>query len=783
MSLIIQANFSRPMPFWRAALMTCWILLLITLKSPAQRPGAAPALHWVNVFAGTAPTPKGRFGKFGNGGDVFPGATTPFGMVQFSPDTDTPMPGGYFYPDHRITGFSLDHYSGRGCMYEEDIGFLPVPHGPPFAAFPDRISARFAHRDERANPGFYRVRLRNGLVVRLTAAPRAGVAAFTFPGIRGSILINLGHSARGTQASGLRFISQREIAGWAQTQIGCGKPGYRVYFDAVFNRAPAPFGVWQNGKLQPGGRQAAGPGAGAYLSFPSSGARTTVLMKVGLSYVSLANARLNRRTECPGWDFAALRRRAERRWDRALGRIAVLGGSNRGKRIFYTAFYHTLLEPNLFSDANGQYPGFDGRIHRLPPGHRQYDNISGWDFYRSQAPLLGFFFPAVASDIAQSLVNDAEQDPGGGIPRWEQINHNSNGMVGDGNLPLIANLFAFGGRRFDRPAALQAMLRNALKPATRSDGHPVRPHLKSYLRLGWVPAGRMRTSASATLEYANADFAAAQFSLKLGDRRDAIILLRHSRYWRHLFNPHTRYLQPREADGSWPPEAPASGHGWSEGSSAQYTWMVPYDLPGLIARLGGAKAAARRLDTFFEQLNSGAHSRHYFHGNEPGESSPWIYDFLDRPWETQRLVRRIQTTLWQDSPQGLPGNDDGGAMSSWYVFSALGLYPEIPGVGGFVIGSPMFPKVTLRLAHRRIWTISGTGAGPTAPYVRSLKINGRASASLWLPLSAALKHRRLALRFQLASQPDRAWGAAKADRPPSFFPPFRTGTAASTAPR
>lgn len=756
----------------RIILLSAAMLLSLSAWAWPHRKAATPPVGQVNLFLGTAPTPHGHFSKYGNGGDVFPGAATPFGMVQFSPDTHTAMPGGYFYPDRRITGFSLDHYSGRGCLYEEDIGFMPVSGGAPFAKFPSQIEARFSHHDERATPGYYRVQLRGGVRVQLTATPRSGMARFTFPPARAeSVIINAGHSARGTLAAAVRFVTPREVAGWAQIWIGCGQASYRVYFDAVVDHFPAASGVWRDNSLQPGGHAARGRSAGAYLSF-RGGARRTVLMKVGLSYVSAADARDNRRQENPGWHFAAVRRRSAGLWNRALGRIMIQGGTLAARRIFYTALYHAMLEPSLFSDANRRYLGFDGRVHRLPQGRRQYDNISGWDFYRSQAPFIGFLFPAVASDIAQSLVNDARQDPGGGIPRWEQINHNSNGMVGDGNVPLIANLYAFGGRNFQRHAALRAMLRNALRPGATSDGHLVRPHLRSYLRRGWVGVNQMRAAAAATLEYANSDFAAAQFAHALGDRRAMTRLLRHAGNWRSLFNPKTLYLQPRDADGHWPADRLSSDYGWAEGSTTQYTWMVPYDLPGLIACLGGAQAAARRLDVLFHRLNAGPRSRHYFNGNEPGETTPWIYDFLGRPWKTQRLIRRIQTTLWTDTPQGLPGNDDGGALSSWYVFSAIGLYPEIPGVGGFVLGSPQFHKIVLHLARYHALIIESHATGPAGPYVRSLRINGRTSQSLWLPAAAVRATQRLLLQFRLsnARQRNAVWGAAPQDAPPSFFP-------------
>ncbi len=739
----------------------------------------ASPTHYVNVFIGTAPAPHGHFGFDGNTGDVFPGADTPFGMVQFSPDTASrgrkrTIPGGYFYPDSRISGFSLDHYSGRGCTYMEDIGFLPLngtvfPGAP---ADPGTVTVSFTHQNEQASPGYYSVVLHGGVRVELTATPRSGMARFTFPqGDRhGSVLINVTHSVRGALASEAKFVSAREVSGWVETRVGCGRPTYRAYFDAVFTRPITASGVWKASQTIPGGTSSSGQDAGAYVTFNTS-VHHAVLMKVGLSYISIDNARLNRKTEDPGLDFESIRRKAQALWARALSRVAVHGGSQAQKTIFYSELYRCLFEPSLFDDANGQYLGFDGRVHQLPKGHDQYDNISGWDFYRSEASLLGFLFPHVASDIAQSLVNDAQQDKGGGIPRWEQINRNSNGMLGDGNVPLIANIYAFEGRDFDLHAALKAMLRNALVSGTQSDDYDVRNHLRGYLRRGWVAQQDHAHSAATTLEYAAADFAAAQFARANGDAHAAKLLEAQAANWQNLFDPHTSYLQPRDADGQWPPDKPQSDVGWAEGSTAQYTWMVPFEIPALVAKIGGPSAAAKRLDTLFTQLNAGPRSIYYFNGNEPDESQPWIYDFIGKPWKTQEVIRKIQNLLWTDSPSGMPGNADGGAMPSWYVFSAIGLYPEIPGVGGFVVGSPLFKSIVIHRSDSRTITIQGVNAGAQEPYIKSLAVDGQPYHSLWLPLSKLDQQRESTLRFALSSHPDKHWDASPKDAPPDFMKP------------
>lgn len=756
--------------FLVSAVTVCATSAVASAQSPAQ---------YVNVFIGTAPTLNGHFGFDGNSGDVFPGADTPFGMVQFSPDTASrkrrgTIPGGYYYPDHRISGFSLDHYSGRGCTYMEDFGFLPLSGAvsPGAPADPGNVTVQFTHQDEQASPGYYSVVLHGGVRVELTTTPRSGMARFTFPkgDRRGSVLINVTHSVRGALASSVKFVSSKEVAGWVETRIGCGRPTYHAYFDAVFSRPHAASGVWKSSQVIPGGTSSGGQAAGAYVTFNTS-VHHKVLMKVGLSYVSIANARLNRKSENPGWGFGRIRRHAQALWTRALSRVVVHGGSRTEKTIFYTELYRCVFEPSLFDDANGQYLGFDDRVHQLPKGHNQYDNISGWDFYRSDASLLGFLFPHVASDIAQSLVNDARQDKGGGIPRWEQINRNSNGMLGDGNVPLIANIYAFGGRDFDLHAALKAMLRNALVVGTKSDGYNVRNHLSGYLRRGWVAQHNHDHSAATTLEYAAADFAAAQFARANGDAHAAKVLEAHAANWLNLFDPHTGYLQPRDTDGQWPPDKPQSDVGWAEGSTAQYTWMAPFDIPALIARMGGPAAVSKRLNTLFTELNAGPRSIYYYNGNEPDESQPWIYDFIGKPWRTQEVVRRIQNSLWTDSPSGMPGNADGGALPSWYVFSAIGLYPDIPGVGGFVVGSPLFKSIVIHRSGGRTITIQGVNAGPQQPYVKSLTVDGQPDHSLWLPLARLDQQHDSTLRFVLSSRPDKRWDASPIDTPPDFMKP------------
>jgi predicted alpha-1,2-mannosidase len=408
----------------------------------------------------------------------------------------------------------------------------------------------------------------------------------------------------------------------------------------------------------------------------------------------------------------------------------------------------------------------DGQIHSVPAGHHQYQNIPAWDQYRSLEPLIAILTPRDSSDIMQSLVNFAQQDAharpeGGGLPRWEQVNHNSGGMVGDGDDAIIASAYAFGATQFDTTGALAAMEKGASQPGATSDGFDVRGGLADYLKLGYVPG-----KVSITLEYCQADFALAQFVESLGDHAKQATYLKHAQNWKNLFDDSTGLLRPKNADGSWVDDfSPATKTGFVEGTAAQYVWMVNFNLAGLIDKTGGPEKAVARLDKFFTKLNSGFGAETAYMGNEPCEGTPWIYDFAGAPAHAQQVVRRIQKELFTTLPSGLPGNDDAGALSSWHVFSALGLYPEIPGVGGLVIGSPVFPKATITLDNGATIQIIGDNASAENCCVQALELNGQSYDKLWLPWPA-LSH-GAALKFHLAAQPS-SWGSGPDAAPPSF---------------
>ena len=735
---------------------------------------ASDPASYVNPFVGTG----------GDAGHTFPGAVLPFGMVQFSPvSARTASPGGYRYDDRTVKGFALTRLSGAGCANGGSIPIMPLRR--PFRQHPVGLAAGFSHKRESAVPGRYRVRLSTGIAVELTATRRTGFATFRFPERSGFLAFDVGGGATDQSSVTVGVAGKNEIRGSATSEGFCGGPASStIHFVARFDRPIAALASWgEDGVVEDGvpARQTINTG-GALLRF-GLGANRKLRAKVGVSYVSLANAALNLESESRDWDGAAVAARARTAWNRALDRIRVEGGSPRQRRTFATALYHSLIHPSVSSDVNGQYRGRNGAV-RTANGYTRYTNISGWDIYRTQMPLLALLAPRVASDVAQSLVEGAAES--GTFAKWEIAGVEAGIMVGDPAPLLIAGAWAFGARRFDADAAFSVMLRTATaaRPGPfvyPSHGTPAagagkwgefvgRPGLDDYLARGYVPldhdAGFIWGPAATTLEYALADFAIARFARATGHAGQAAQFARRSANWRRLFNPATRFIEPRRADGSFPA---SSSHtlesGFVEGNATQYTWFVPHNVLGLTRLLGGSRLALARLDSFHADLDSSHLAPHAWLGNEPSFGTPWVYLWLGAPWRTQAVVRRAVDTLFRPVPAGLPGDDDLGALSAWYVWGALGLYPAVPGVGGLAIASPLFPSVTIRTGLGRL-RIEAPAARTDRPYVHALRLDGRAYAKAWLPVSALRGARTL--HFDLRSEPAKDWATSVGARPPSF---------------
>ncbi|MGW2894562.1 GH92 family glycosyl hydrolase [Streptomyces sp. NPDC001212] len=802
------------------------------LAAPAAPPRSGPALvedatAYVDPLIGTR-----------NGGNVFPGAVVPFGMLSFSPEntrgdaTRTAAPGGYQYDATRIRGFSLTHMSGTGCAGGSgDIPFFPYAGkvtSSPASDTKDAVYASdFSHSDETAEPGHYSVGLASGVTADLTATIRTGSARFTYPADKpASLLVRTANSEVGSTDSSLTIDPvKRTVSGSVTSGNFCGyldpegrRAYYTLYFTARFDRPFKATGTWQDDKLNQGatsatggtggfasgGRPVAGKGTGGYVEFaPGTG---PVGVKVGISYVSQAGAEANLAAENPPQrSFGSVEGAARRAWNDRLGAIRVGGGTEEERTTFYTALYHALLHPNVISDADRRYRGADDKVHTVGRGHQaQYGTFSGWDVYRDQVQLLTLLSPATGSDVAQSLYELARQNDG----VWDRWLHGASGthvMNGDPSPTALAGIHAFGGTGFDLKGALASLVKAATVPTERDlspAGKPVlaagqRPSLDKYLKLHYMPSvSNAWGGAAETLEMSTADFALAQLAEAAGQKKTAATFTERAQWWQNNFNvaaePSGGYIANRKADGSWVTGfTPDTGNGFVEGTAAQYTWMVQHNPAGLFAAMGGRETALARLDDFFHDADggwafTGSGGAKSELDNEPSINVPYLYAYAGASYKTQETVRAAMRQLWTTQPGGIPGNDDLGAMSAWYVFSALGMYPQVPSRAELVLSSPLFERIEIRRPHGNDISVRATGAAAGSPYVRSLTVNGRASDRPWLPASFVRDGGRL--DYTLSATPDRTWGSAPSAAPPSFRQgeqPYQIGvgpTAATLAP-
>lgn len=787
---------------------------VVAVPGGAAVPRAGDPARWVNPFVGTDAA-AANFGTGGGAGNTYPGATVPFGMVQWSPDTvqnDVSYVGGYAWHDTHIRGFGLTHLSGAGCALYGDIPFLPTtapitasPAKPFSSDLTSQFQPAFDHQHEAASPGYYRVVLDPGttraITTELSATTRTGAARLTFPALRtASVLINAGGSAMADADAAVHIdAAHDEVTGSASSGRFCYQGGnYRVYFAAAFDRPFTSYGTWQRQALTPHGSDASDtsavaenygpvPGgpkhingdpsgtaqAGAYVSFDTRTQRT-INVRVGVSFVSVADAQRNLAAEQPSFDFDQVRAEARSTWDAALGRVEISGGTDAQRTMFETALYHAFVQPRTFSDVNGDYAGMDGNVH-VARGFTMYADFSGWDVYRTQVPLLALLMPDRASDLVRSLLADYQQS--GWLPKWSFADQHTAVMTGDPADPAIATAYALGARDFDTTLALQAMVHGATAVgADTSDRYVERPGEGEYDLLGYIPGeeenhlggaaavadpAAVWGPASTTLEYATADFSVGAFArATCGSLVTTQTLLDRSSRWRNLL--HDGYIEPRSATGAFlPGYDPTSGDGFVEGDGAQYTWGVLHDPAGLVQALGGKAATSKRLDQFFTKLNAGPASPYAFLGNEPTLHTPYLYDWTGEPWKAQRVLRRAMLSLYSPGPGGLPGNDDLGTMSSWWVLGALGIYPAVPGTDVLALSTPLFPHAVLHLPGGDV-RIDAPNA-TTDPYVARLALNGASYDKPWLAARTLLHGAQLT--FSLSSRPVPAW--ASGSTPPS----------------
>lgn len=753
-------------------LRTRFYIILSVLMSVLPLSGASQPVSpydAVNPFIGT-----------GNEGNCYPGAQAPFGMISISPNNpfdkkeDVASRPGYKYSRSEINGFGMTHFSGVGCHAMQDLQFLPVTGSLDRTPVGDRFAYRseFSHEHETAKPGYYAVSLPDYQVdTKFTAMPHSAIGEFAFKSADDAHCVFMPtNSANGIGAGELHIeTSSMTVTGWVSTGGFCWRDPhdrpYRVYFVAKFNARFSDYGTWKGREKFPRQSNVAGDDIAAFVSFGNRKDRP-VKMKMAISYVSIDNARQNLNAEISCWDFDGVHRTVQDEWTDYLSRMTVEGGTEAERKTFYTAVYHNLLHPNIYNDVNGAYMGFDDKVHQVEPGRKQYANFSLWDTYRTSSFLQALLAPKESSDMIQSLLHDAEQ--GGAYPNWSMNNVEYGVMNGYSTFPFIAAMYAMGARDFDLQAS-KDMMKKVSTSYLKCKGYQGWVCLDDYMRYGYVPVDRHGHGASMTLEYCIDDFSIAQICKAAGDSSAYSYYMDRAQNFENIFDKETRLFRPRKQDGSFlSPFTETGTDGYNEGNAIQYFWSVPHNMDAVISLAGGRKFVEDRLDAFTSKINRGwaPDQPYYWLGNEPCFGSAFVYNYLGKPWKSQILVRKVLSSF-NDTPDGLPGDDDAGAMSALYVFSAIGLYPCIPGIGGFTVTGPLFDRVQIKTGKGKVLVITAQNAPTVNPYIQSVRFNKKDVTSTWIPWHQLEKGG--VLDFVMGNMPDRHWGTGSNAAPPSFY--------------
>lgn len=679
--------------------------------------------RYVNPFIGTGAVENSL------SGNCYPGATVPFGMVQLSPDTqeapDWDKASGYDYNDTHTCGFSHTRLSGTGACDLIDLLLMPTTT--------DEVWSAVDHSKETARPGYYSLRLSSGILAELTATTRAGIHRYTYPaGSRQRLYIDLDHSAPKTSwnrriiQSQLRIVAPdaiegyRIITGWAKLR--------RVYFRIELSRPIASCSLIDGSRDYGQVPVVNGTALKAWLDFdPKGGNELTV--KVALSTTSIENARLNMQREAASWSFDGYAAQADKAWDDVLGRIEA-EGNRQDMEKFYTALYHTMIQPNTISDVDGSYTATDYSTRRMPEGRTYYTTFSLWDTFRAAHPLYTIIAPERNADFVNSMLTHF--DSYGYLPIWSLWGQDNYCMIGNHAIPVVVDAVMKGTPGIDPERALNACV------ASSTTSHPGSP-FDVWEKYGYMPEDLQSQSVSITLEQAYDDWCVAQLAKKLGHDSNYERFTRRSQYFRNLYNADNGFFQGRTSDGKWlEPFDPLryganGGNPYTEGNAWQYSWYVPHDIEGLIELMGGRRKFVERLDRFFtltEQSgrkndNASGFIGQYVHGNEPSHHVAYLYGYAGEPRKTQYYVHKICTELYNTSSSGYAGNDDCGEMSAWLVFSAMGFYPVNPASGEYALGTPMMDKVTVHLAGGRTFTVNAHRKDSMSFYVKSVRLDGR----------------------------------------------------------
>ena len=679
--------------------------------------------RWVNPFIGTGAVQSSL------SGNNYPGATVPFGMVQLSPDTreapDWAQASGYDYNDSIIYGFSHTRLSGTGASDFIDILLFPT--------ISDKRKSTFTHQHEQARPGYYQVLLKDERIqAELTASVHVGVHRYTCSdGDQLKLWLDLDHSAnkgswnRRIIQSQLRMVSPtvvegyRIITGWAKLR--------KIYFHLEFSQPILSNQLYDGNRMYENTPVINGTELRGLFCFDKKWNKE-LICKVALSPVSIENARLNMATEVPGWDFEYIARAAETSWEKELKKI-IIQGTDLQKKIFYTALYHTMVQPNTMSDVNGEYMASDYVTRSVAKGEVHYSTFSLWDTFRAAHPLYTLIHTHRIPDFVKSMMR--QYDYYGYLPVWQLWGQDNYCMIGNHSIPVIVDAVLKGVAGVDEEKAYEAVFNSSIV------SHPNSP-FEVWEKYGYMPENIQTQSVSITLEQAFDDWCVAQLAKRLGKEKDYNHFMKRSAFYRNLFNSKTGFFQPKNDKGEWiepfdPYKYGANGgYPFTEGNAWQYFWYVPQNIPDLISLTGGNKAFVAKLDTFFTvSYQSGALNDNasgfvgqYAHGNEPSHHVAYLYACAGEPWKTQKYVAYIMNELYNDSSSGYAGNDDCGEMSAWYVFGALGFYPVNPVSGEYVIGTPMLEEAVIQLPDRKTFTVKTPRKEDNEVYICSMKLNG-----------------------------------------------------------
>lgn len=679
--------------------------------------------RWVNPFIGTGAVQSSL------SGNNYPGATVPFGMVQLSPDTreapDWAQASGYDYNDSIIYGFSHTRLSGTGASDFIDILLFPT--------ISDKRKSTFTHQHEQARPGYYQVLLKDERIqAELTASVHVGVHRYTCSdGDQLKLWLDLDHSAnkgswnRRIIQSQLRMVSPtvvegyRIITGWAKLR--------KIYFHLEFSQPILSNQLYDGNRMYENTPVINGTELRGLFCFDKKWNKE-LICKVALSPVSIENARLNMATEVPGWDFEYIARAAETSWEKELKKI-IIQGTDLQKKIFYTALYHTMVQPNTMSDVNGEYMASDYVTRSVAKGEVHYSTFSLWDTFRAAHPLYTLIHTHRIPDFVKSMMR--QYDYYGYLPVWQLWGQDNYCMIGNHSIPVIVDAVLKGVAGVDEEKAYEAVFNSSIV------SHPNSP-FEVWEKYGYMPENIQTQSVSITLEQAFDDWCVAQLAKRLGKEKDYNHFMKRSAFYRNLFNSKTGFFQPKNDKGEWiepfdPYKYGANGgYPFTEGNAWQYFWYVPQNIPDLISLTGGNKAFVAKLDTFFTvSYQSGALNDNasgfvgqYAHGNEPSHHVAYLYACAGEPWKAQKYVAYIMNELYNDSSSGYAGNDDCGEMSAWYVFGALGFYPVNPVSGEYVIGTPMLEEAVIQLPGRKTFTVKAPRKEDNEVYICSMKLNG-----------------------------------------------------------